>query len=81
MASNRIQTAPKGPPEVALPFEATLVTILYSQDRKMAIIEGSVVGVGDEIRGARVTDITGSTVFLRDEQGRLRSLALSVAGR
>ena len=82
-AIETFRTAPSeaAPPEVALPFEATLGTILYSQDRKLAIIDGRIVGVGDEIRGARVTDITGSTVFLRDEQGRLRSLALRVAGR
>jgi hypothetical protein len=67
--------------EVALPFEATLGTILFSPDRKLAIIDGRIVGVGDEIRGARVTDITASAVFLRDAQGRLRRLALGAAGR
>lgn len=67
--------------EVALPFEATLGTILYSPDRKLAIIDGRIVGVGDEIRGARVTDITSSAVLLRDAQGRLRRLTLGAAGR
>jgi len=47
---------------------------LYSPDRKLAIIDGRIVGVGDEVRGARITDITASTVFLRDRQGKLRRL-------
>jgi hypothetical protein len=79
--SRRGQTAPPPKAEVALPFEATLGTILFSPDRKLAIIDGRIVGVGDEIRGARVTDITASAVFLRDAQGRLRRLALSTTGR
>ena len=61
--------------ENALPFEASLGTILYSSDRKLAIIDGRIVGVGDEVRGARVTDITLNAVFLRDGQGRLRRLS------
>jgi hypothetical protein len=67
--------------EVVRPFEATLRTILYSQDRKLAIIDGHIVGVGDEIRGARVSDITGRAVLLRDAQGRLRRLVLRAIGR
>ena len=72
---------PAAPPEVPLPFDAVLGTILYSSDRKLAIIDNRIVGVGDEVRGARVTDITSSAVLLRDVQGRLRRLSLSVGGR
>ena len=68
------RAAPAKPPEVALPFDASLATILYSPDRKLAIIDGRIVGVGDEVRGARITEITASTVFLRDRQGKLRRL-------
>ncbi|HEV8347685.1 MAG TPA: hypothetical protein VGQ16_13995 [Vicinamibacterales bacterium] len=69
------RVAPARPPEVATPFDASLATILYSPDRKLAIIDGRIVGVGDEVRGARVTDITPNAVFLRDAQGRLRRLS------
>jgi hypothetical protein len=66
---------------VALPFDAVLGTILYSPDRKLAIIDGRIVGPGDDVRGARVIDITPSAVLLRDAQGRLRRLALTSGGR
>jgi hypothetical protein len=49
---------------------------LYSPDRKLAIVNGRIVGVGDDIGGARIVDMTASTVLLRDAQGRLRSLAV-----
>jgi len=60
-----------------LPFDAVLGTILYSPDRKLAIIDGQIVGPGDVVRGARVIDITPNAVMLRDSQGRLRRLALA----
>jgi len=63
--------------EPALPFDGVLEGILYSRDRKLAIIDGRIVAAGDEIRGARVVEITTSTVLLRDERGRLRQLTLA----
>ena len=72
---------PAPPPEVALPFDAVLGTILYSPDRKLAIIDSRIVGVGDEVRGARVIEISSATVMLRDAQGRLRRLTLGAGGR
>jgi hypothetical protein len=66
---------------VALPFDAALGTILYSADRKLAIVDGRIVGIGDEIRGARVVDITQTAVMLRDAQGRLRRLTLGAGAR
>ena len=65
------------PPEVARPFEGLLGTILYSPDRKLAIIDGRIVSPGDEIRGARVVDITPGTVILRDGLGHLRHLTMT----
>jgi len=53
-----------------------LGTILYSPDRRLAIIDGRIVGPGDDVRGARVVDITPDAVLLRDAQGRLRRLPL-----
>ena len=69
------------PEEVALPFDATLGTILYAADRKLAIVDGHIVQVGDEVRGARVVDITPNAVVFRDRQGRLRRLTLEDPGR
>ncbi len=62
-------------------FDAALGTILYSPDRKLAIVDGRIVGVGDEVRGARIVDITPTAVMLRDGQGRLRRLALGAPDR
>jgi hypothetical protein len=50
--------------------------ILYSPERKLAIVDGRIVGIGDEVKGAVIVDITQSTVLLRDGQGRSRSLTL-----
>jgi hypothetical protein len=72
---------PAPPPEVAVPFDAVLGTILYSPDRKLAIIDNRIVGVGDEVRGARVTAITAGAVLLRDAQGKLRQLTLGAGSR
>jgi hypothetical protein len=75
----RARTAP--PPDRPLPFDAVLGTILYSPNRKLAVVDGRIVGVGDEIRGARIVDITPSTVMLRDAEGRLRRIALGAGDR
>ena len=77
-AGGRTQPAPQ---EAALPFDAVLGTILYSPDRRLAIVDGRIVGVGDQVRGARITDITPLSVLLRDAQGRLRRLTLGAGGR
>jgi hypothetical protein len=79
-ASTRERVRPS-PAEAALPFDAVLGTILYSADRKLAIVDGRIVGLGDEIRGARIVDITPNAVTLRDGQGRLRRLGLGAGGR
>jgi hypothetical protein len=67
--------------EQALPLEAMLTGILFSSDRQLAIIDGRVVGRGDDVRGAVVVDVSATTVFLRDSQGRLRRLSSSGSGR
>lgn len=74
-----LQPPPAEPPP--LPFVAVLGTILYSPDRKLAIVNNRIVGPGDEVNGATIVDITPTTVLLRDAQGRLRSLTLSVGAR
>jgi len=62
-----------------LPFDASLETILYSSDRQFAIVDGRIVGVGDVVRGARIVEISPTSVLLRDSGGRLRRLALGAA--
>jgi hypothetical protein len=57
-------------------FDAVLGTILYSSERRLAIIDGRIVGPGDEVRGARVVDIDAASVLLQDGSGRLRRLTL-----
>lgn len=69
------------PPEIPLPFDAALGTILYGPERRLAIVDGRIVQVGDEVGGARVVDITSTAVLLRDGQGRLRQLGLGLPGR
>jgi hypothetical protein len=66
--------------EQPVPFDAVLGTILYSPERKLAIVNGRIVGVGDLVNGARIVDISAGTVLLRDAQGRLRSLTLGSVG-
>lgn len=67
--------------DTPLPFEASLGTILYSADRQLAIVDGRIVQVGDDVRGARVVDITPDAVLFRDVQGRLRRLTLQDSRR
>jgi hypothetical protein len=59
----------------APPFVAVLESILFSPDRQLAIVDGRVVGRGDDVRGATVVEITAGAVIVRDPQGRLRRLA------
>jgi hypothetical protein len=63
-----------------LPFEAVLTSILFSRDRQLAIVDGRVVGRGDDVRGAIVIDVSPTMVLLRDAQGRLRRLSSSSSG-
>ena len=67
--------------DAPLPFDGSLGTILYGADRKLAIVDGRIVQVGDDIRGARVVDITPDAVLFRDVQGRLRKLSLQDSRR
>jgi hypothetical protein len=64
------------PREATEGFAAVLGTILYSPERRLAIVDGHIVGLGDEVRGARVVDIAPTSVLLLDKGGRLRRLTL-----
>jgi hypothetical protein len=60
--------------EAALPFDAALETILYGQDRRLAMVDGRIVATGDVVRGATIVEITANAILLRDSRGRLRRL-------
>lgn len=78
-ATPRPQRQPT-PEPLPQPFDAALGTILYAPDRKLAIIDGRIVQPGDEVRGARVVEISPAAVLLRDGQGRLRRIVLGPSG-
>jgi hypothetical protein len=67
--------------EAVLPFDASLETILYGTDRKLAIVDGRIVQAGDDVKGARIVEITPTAVMLRDSQGRLRRLSVGTTDR
>jgi hypothetical protein len=74
--------APRASTEQAsIPFEGSLGTILYGSDRKLAIVDGRIVQVGDDVRGARLIDILPDAVLFRDVQGRVRKLSLQDSRR
>jgi hypothetical protein len=58
--------------------DATVESILYSSDRRLAIVDGRIVAVGDVIDGFRIVDITPTAVVVADGRGALSQLA---AGR
>jgi hypothetical protein len=66
--------------QTAEAFDAVLGTILVGPDRKLAIVDGRIVGPGDLVKGARILDISATTVLLRDRQGRLRHLGGAYSG-
>ena len=68
-------------PEVPIPFQGTLGTILYGADRKLAIVDGRIVQVGDDVGGAKVVEITPNSVLFRDRKGQLRRLGLEDSRR
>ena len=57
---------------------AALTTILFSPNRKLAIINGQVVRVGEHIGGIEVLSITANAVHVRDsnQQGKEYTLML-----
>jgi hypothetical protein len=61
----------------ALPFDGALEMVLYGADRQVAIIDGRIVEIGDQFRGARVIAIEPAGVLLRDQAGRLRRMSLA----
>jgi hypothetical protein len=56
-----------------VPARPVVRTILYSASRRLAIVDGRIVGVGDTVGGYRVADIEkGAVVFTAPSGERLR---------
>jgi hypothetical protein len=58
----------------AAPLEVT--SILWSADRKLAIVNGSILGVGDTIQGFEVVEVRQDSIIVRNSAGRLLRAAL-----
>jgi hypothetical protein len=83
------QNAPSAPSPAALPSdpqpvapEPVLGAIVFSSDRRSAVIDGRIVGVGDRIAGGVVIAIARDAVVIRrDSGGELRLEARAMAIR
>lgn len=73
---------PSQEPAAAVAPEAPVVrSILYSRDRRLAIIGRQVVGIGDVVERSVVTEITPNEVVLRLPNGQEQRLALHYGSR
>jgi hypothetical protein len=62
----------------APPPDANVESILYGPDRRLAIVDGRIVTIGDYIGSSRIVDITQTAVIVVDGRGGRAQLA---AGR
>jgi hypothetical protein len=56
-------------------------TVLVSADRRLALIDGHIVGPGDRLDGVTVVDIAADGVVIEDGAGRRYRLAAGVVAR
>ncbi len=79
-APRAVREAPVSAPQPPVrPFKAEVRTILYAPERKLAFIDGQIVEPGDLIHGARVVDITPTTVIVEDRTGARTELRIGDA--
>jgi len=82
IASRPVDARSKDPAYVRLSPAAspdvTVESILYSPDRRFAIVDGRIMTIGDSVDGFRIVDITPTTVVVADGRGAVLQLA---AGR
>lgn len=74
----RLAGLPKPPQpsaQVAAPRPMRLTSILYSDERKVAIIDEQMLAVGDRIRGAELIELTRDRARLR-RRGKIIDLSL-----
>ena len=72
------QTAPVVAP--AADPELLLTSVLYSSSRKLAMINGRTVGVGDTFEGVTVVEIMPSAVVVRFPSGSVRTIGPLMPG-
>jgi hypothetical protein len=76
-----IETVDGGPAPVADP-DPVVATILYSPERRRAVVDGRIVGVGDKVGTATVVDIQPNAVVIESaENGRVVLLLRRPGGR
>ena len=68
------------PTYASVPSQFRVNAIIVSDDRRLAIVNGRRVGVGDSVGGATVTTITKHELTL-DVDGEVRTLRLKRGGR
>ncbi|MBI2834707.1 MAG: hypothetical protein HYX76_09815 [Acidobacteria bacterium] len=56
--------------------EPVVRSILFSQDRRLAVVDNQIVGIGDSVGTAVVVDITRDAVLLRGPSGGVRRVAM-----
>jgi hypothetical protein len=69
------------PAPSAAPPDASVESILFSPDRRLAIVDGRIVTVGDYIAGSRIVDITQTSVVVSDGRGGRMQLSAGKRAR
>jgi len=63
-------------PVLAAPPDVTVESILYGSDRRLAIVDGRIVTIGDVVGRFRIVDITPTAVVVADAQGGIAQLTV-----
>ena len=73
LAANPVKTKPAPPKPPEKPLQLT--SILYSAERKIAIIDDQMLGIGDSIQGAKLVSLTRESARLL-RRGKIINLSL-----
>jgi len=76
-AGPQARSAPVAPPEARGTVRLSVRSILVGDDRRLALVDGRIVGPGDRVGGAVVMDIGPRTVDVREAGGGRRRLELA----
>ena len=79
-AGNVTAVQPAGTPLVegtAPAADPVVGAILFSSERRIAIVNGRTVGIGDRIDIGEIVDITRDAIFVRRADGQVRQLTLT----
>jgi len=71
---------PQAPPQATAP-QVSVTSILFSANRRLAIVDGRVVGIGDRVGSNTVFDIQPRAVVMESADGRRWTVELSVEAR